>query len=374
MSSLAPATEVTADTWAAYATPTHPEADMVKTFRDGVLKFWEWFPTVADNFASMLDDQKGEKVVAEVRKNVNKWMPSMCWVFGPEPDGHSFTLTGEGVEAMQLLAEFWLTQAVEVPGWRFYSSKQPSTPEAVGNFSIQVGENLEVDCERFMVATSVDEENERIHLQAWHPTYARLGEEHHMQILFINLDELLGEFGTQTWIGEMKIEPIPESENAKPLIELPAFIKSVSDYHKWEKLSPLETYSVYESPEPQDFPRGDTLFGSTCIQHTLFAMLNEGGKLSEDPCRGAGAEFVYVAVDRSVFPEGQEVEVRANIEETIDESLRKVGSGRSLGGAFGIERCYIDFLLFDGKSSRKIVEEQLKQLQLSSLSTIEPFL
>lgn len=348
---------------------------MPMTFRKAVGQFWDWFPTVSEKYEGMLIDQRGQDVVAEVQEKMHELIPSMCWVFGSESVGHSFTLTGEGQIAKQLLAEYWLSQAVDVPGWQFFASKQaPSSPEQVGGFAIGVGDNLEVDCERFVVSTQVDEEHECIDIHLWHPTFEQLSQEHHYQISFIFLDELLGEFGTQMWIGDIHVAPFDDDANVKPMVELPAFIKSASEYHKWEKLSPLESYSVYEMQEQAEFPRGDTVFGSTCIQPILSELLSGGGKLSEDPTDGAGAEFAYVAVDRSVFPEGQEIDVRENIENTIDEALRKAGSGRSLGGAFGLERCYIDFLLFDGAASRTIVEEQLKQLQLGPVASLVTFL
>ena len=346
---------------------------MADTFREGVMEFWKWFPTVAKQYAELLDSQQSEEVVAAVTEKVGDLMPGMCWVFGREDSGHSFTLTGEGQLAKQLLAEFWLTRAVDVPGWQFFGSKQPTPVEQADSFAIRVGPDADVDCSGFVVRTDVDEDAERIHIKAWHPTYADLPEEHHMQILFIFLDELLGEFGTQTWIGGIEIEPVESGEHTRPLSELPAFIESVSKYHQWEKLSPLESYTGYEAPDQYDFPRGDTLFGTTCIQNILFDLLNQEGKLSEDPLDGAGAEFIYVAIDRSVFPDGQEVDVRSNIEDTIDEALQQAGSGRSLGGAFGVERCYVDFLLFDGENSRQIVQEQLQQLQLTSRSSVHGF-
>ncbi|MBC8291328.1 MAG: hypothetical protein H8E37_13585 [Planctomycetes bacterium] len=352
-----------------------------KPYRERVAEFWDWFPTVAAEFATQLENDQSDRVVPEVQKRMNSLMPGLSWVFGPGPGGvgekgHSFTVTGEGQIARQLLAEFWLSQQLNVSGWTFYGSRQPSSEEFLQNMAIGFGDNDQVDADTFLIRTEVDEEAEAIHIAAWHPAFDQLDEEHHGQILFIFLDEALGEFGTQTWIGNIEIEPVSEGKNTRPLAELPRFIDSVAEYHKWEKLSPLESYTGYQADEDAELsesPRGDTIVGTTCIPNVIFEFLENEGQLSEDPLEGTGAEFVYIAVDGSVFPDGDQVDVRSNIEDTINEALAKESSGRSLGGAFGAGESYVEFLLFDSENGRRIIEDTLQDLQLGGRSRIESF-
>lgn len=351
-----------------------------KPYRERVADFWEWFPTIADDIASHFENDESDQVVPVVQKQMNSLMPGLSWVFGPGPggsaNGHSFTMTGEGQIAGQLLAEFWLSQQVEIPRWTFYGSRQPSSEEFLQSMAIGFGDNEQVDAETFLIRTEVDEEAEVIDITAWHSVFDQIDEEHHGQILFIFLDEALGEFGTQTWIGNIEIEPVSEGKNTRPLAELPRFIDSVAEYHKWEKLSPLESYTGYqagEDAELTDSPRGDTIVGTTCIPHVIFEFLENDGRLSEDPLEGTGAEFVYIAVDATVFPEGEQVDVRGNIEDTISEALEKESCGRSLGGAFGAGESYVEFILFDSENGRRIIEDTLQDLQLAGRSRIESF-
>ena len=194
-----------------------------------------------------------------------------------------------------------------------------------------------------------------------------------MPILFIFLDETLGEFGTQTSLGEINIEPVDPGKDTRSLIDLPAFIDSVHSYHEWETIPPLDAMTLYENPQQSDGPRGDTLFGSSCIPYVIFEYLESNGQLAEDPLEGSGAEFGYVAIDASVFPDGNQVDVRANIEDTLNDELRKHASGRTLGGAFGISNSYVEFLALDGENSWAIVQNTLNELQLGTLSKIESF-
>ena len=105
----------------------------------------------------------------------------------------------------------------------------------------------------------------------------------------------------------------------------------------------------------------------------MFDFLENEGRLSEDPQESTGAEFVYIAVDGSVFPEGEQVDVRSNIEDTISEALEKESCGRSLGGAFGASESYVEFILFDSENGRRIIEETLNKLQLAGRSRFESF-
>ena len=344
------------------------------TFKQRVAEFWQWYPTVAERFFETIERGECESLADEVSEFMDQALPDMSWVFGPgENGGHSFTLSGEGHKPKQLLAEYWRSQAPELPHWTFHASRQPTTPEQLKNIAIAVGDGDQVDAESFLLKTAVDEEAQLIHLTAWHPALAELPEEHHYQILFLLLDEALGEFGVQTWLGELKIEPFEAGEATQTIATLPAFIDQVEQYHQWEKLPPLQSYALYEAPEQHDFPRGDTVVGTTCIADLVFDLLENGGRLAEDPLPGLGAEFAYVAIDGSVFPDGQQSDVRGNIEDALSDALQSEQAGRTLGGAFGAGHSYIDLLLLDGENSRRIVELTLDKLQLRGKAELRTF-
>ena len=345
------------------------------TFKDRVTQFWEWYPTVADRFFEAIEAGRCEDLTSEVSEATVFSLPTMAWVFGPgENGGHSFTVSGEGYLPKQLLAEYWHTRALEISHWTFHASRQPAEEENLKTMAIAIGEHESIDTESFLIQTEVDDEAEKIHIVAWHPLLEKLPEEHHYQILFILLDEALGEFGTQTWLGEIKVEAFKPTERTRTIANLPKFIKEVENYHQWEKTPPLRAYSLYEVPEQSDTRRGDTLIGTTCIPDIVIEFLENGGRLAEDPLPDTGAEFAYVAVDGAIFPDGQQSDVRGNIEDALDESLQSQFSGRALGGAFGLSESYIDLLLLDGDNSRAIVEQTLTALQLDGRSRIESFL
>ena len=337
------------------------------TFKTRVAEFWKWFPDVAKRFETAAESDDPQEIVAEVGEFMESTLPGLSWALGRGENGdHSFTLTGEGLVPKQLLAAYWHSQAVELPGWTFYASRQPSSPETLKDLAIGVSEEEQVDAANFLVKTTIDEEAEQIDITAWHPALANVDEEHHFQILFLLLDEALGEFGVQTWLGEINVEPFTESVGTRSLLDLPKFIEQASSYHQWEKYPPLETYSTYEVSEQVSGPRGDTVVGSSCIPEVIFDYIENDGRATEDMLEDTGAELVYLAIDGSVFADGNEVNARTSIEDELDDALEEAHSGRTLGGATGSSQSYIDLLLLDGDNSRQIIEQTLERLQLTS--------
>ncbi len=345
------------------------------TFCERVADFRDWFVDVAERFDQLLSQEQSDEIIPEMNSKIAELLPGLSWVVGPAPDGgHSFTLTGKGEIPKQLLTEYWVSQMPEIKNWTFYAARQPSPPDVLGDLAIGIGEDAEIDAETLLLATDVDEENEVVHVTVWHPAFESVGEEHHMNIAFIFLDEALGEFGVQMWLGEVDVAPIEEGTDTRKLADLPQFIQSVAEYHKWEKTSPLDSYTLYQISEQGDYPRGDTLYGTTCVPWVVSEFMENSGVLSEDPLEGTGAELVYVALDSSLLPEGQEVEVRSEIEDKIDEALRNEAGGRSLGGAYGTKESYIDLLLLDGEHSRHTIELSLAEQGLASRARIENFI
>jgi hypothetical protein len=336
-----------------------------RTFKTNVAEFWGWFPTVADRFFETIEAGDCEKLTNEVGKQCDMLLPTMAWVFGPgENNGHSFTVSGEGVVAKQLLAEYWQSRAPEIKGWTFYGSRQPASEESLTGLAIAVEKQKSVDTTGFLIKTNVDAEEERVDIVAWHPSLALVPEEHHLQILFLLLDEAMGEFGTETWIGKIAIEPFEAGTENTTLDKLPAFVRKAGDYYKWQKYSPLETYTVFQIEERTDDEQPIRFCGTTCIPDLINELIANEGQLEDNPLEGTGAELVYIAIDASDFPDGEHVNFRSKIEDAVSSALQADLSGRTLGGAFGPGEALIDVLILDGENSRQIIKDSLSQFGL----------
>jgi len=346
------------------------EVAVEPTFKTRVQQFWTWYAEVAPRFYQTIDDGKCPSLAAEVSAKVDEIIPGFAWVFGPGENGqgHSFTLSGEGNLHRQLLTQFWLAQAPSLPGWTFYAARQPCS---VRGQRLEVG-GRKFDPIEFWITPFVNSEEEKLDITVWHPLFDKMQEKERWSVLFLFLDEALGEYGTQQWIGEIKLEPKRLADSI-PLEELNEFSQGVQKERGWKKSPPGQSGIVYEIKEQHTrFLRGDIITGGTTHPQLLNDYLKAADEL-EDPLKGTGADYVFVAFDARILPVGNQAHARGEIEDALDEALKASHSGRLLGGALGRENGYIDLLLLDGAASREIVMGVLRDRNLPAGSSVNYF-
>jgi hypothetical protein len=347
-----------------------PQPVTEQTFKDSVQRFWQWYGEVAPRFYDTIQSKNCPSLAQEVSANVDKLLPDFAWVFGPGANGqgHSFTLSAEGNPHRQLLSLYWQAQAPKLNGWTFYAARQPGPIR---------GRQIEIDGQKFdplefWLTPTINREKEKLDLVVWHPRFETMAERERWTVLFLFLDEVLGEYGTQQWIGEMKHESKRLADSI-PLEELGDFVQRVQTETGWKKLPPGESGIIYKIKEQHDrFLRGDVVIGSTMHPRLINEYLKTGGEL-EDPLGGTGADFVFVAFDVRILPKGNETGVRGKIEDALDAALKASASGRLLGGAWGKSNAYVDLLLFDGTRSIEIVLDVLREQNVPAGSSVNYF-
>jgi hypothetical protein len=331
------------------------KAKVEPTFKERVEDFWVWFAGVADRFAEDLKGKKTMSLAEEISPRVDKLGPGFAWEIGPEGEKNGLTLSGEGNLHRQLLTQYWLQKAPSIPGWIFHPSRQPGKDRG----SELVFDEKTFNCEQIWVSPTVNREEEAFDIAVWHPEWRTLTENQRWTMLFIFLDTLLGEYGTQQWIGEIKFSE-DQLKDAMGLTELPGFIQQTCEKEGWKSHAPGETGVVYRLEPHDHFARGDISIGSTMNEKLLNDYLRAEGNL-EDPLSGTGADYVYLTLSIEHIPKGEEVRARAVFDDALDEQLGAEDLGRSLGGATGSRFGYIDLLIFDGEQSVAAIERILKE-------------
>jgi hypothetical protein len=141
------------------------------TFKIRVQRFWEWYSEVAPRFYQTIEAKKCDSLATEVSAKVDEMLTGFAWVFGPgaNGNGHSFTLTGEGVLHRQLLAMFWHSQAPILLGWTFYYARQPGSIQGVCiNIAGKVFNPIE-----FWITANLNQNSEKVDLIVWHPLFGK---------------------------------------------------------------------------------------------------------------------------------------------------------------------------------------------------------
>jgi hypothetical protein len=340
------------------------------TFNERVEHFWSWYQDVAPRFFATIEAGKCSSLAAETSTKVKELFPRFAWVFGPGANnqGHSFTLSGEGNIHRQLLALQWLSQAPALPGWTFYAARQPGP---IAGHVIKMS-GIRFDPKEIWITPAVDEQNERIDITVWHPQWEHLDSRRRNTVTFLFLDEALGEYGTDWWIGEIRYDKKALGASF-PFPEFPDYIDQAAQKRGWKKHAPGDSWTLYRLKEQATpYPRSDVVIQNTCVPRLFTSYLDACGEL-EDPLAGTGADYVYVSIASDFFPEGQQVERRGQLEEAIETELKEFGGGRCIGGATGRERCYSDFLIFDGGRSLEAIRKTLQREAVPPGTMIEFF-
>lgn len=340
------------------------------TFNERVRAFWKWYDEIAPRFYQTIEDKKCGDLSPETSAKVDELFPGFAWVYGPgENDfGHSFTLSGEGNIHKQLLALHWLSQAPTIKGWTFYAARQPGP---IKGHVIETNE-MRFDPAEIWVTPEINGERQVVDLHIWHPSWDTIEEKQRSFVTFLFLDESLGEYGTDQWIGELKFSK-DKLAKSFPLEELAGFIATTARENDWKKYPPGESYAGLKvNIENQIFPRSDVLYQTTAVIPLIREYLNKHSEM-DDPLKAWGADYVYIAIDRGYLPKGREVDARGEIEEALEAALKAEHSGRMIGGATGTNSSYIDILIFDGKRSVEIIQQKLKELRLPPGTMIEYF-
>lgn len=330
--------------------------------------FWKWYSNNAARFYAAIEVKQCGSLEPEVSAAVDRWLPGMAWVFGPGENktGHSFTLTGEGILAKQFIAEYWLSCAPKIDGWSFYSSRQPS--DDVRGFTLKLDNDLTFDPKELWLHLWVDTQEEKIDITAWHPLYDKISDNSKWTSLFLLLDEVLGEHGTQNWIGEIKFADHLLRESV-PVWELREFTQEAEVSRGWNKHKPTETYTSYQIKEGWDGLRGDVFVGTTRCWGLIREFLDSRGPIKH-PLPGVGVDFVCVAIPSEILPKGKEVEFRGEIEDDAMALLAEQQSGDTLGGCTGTKNAYLDFIIYDGDASINLIKKILTKHGIPKGTTV----
>ncbi|HUS37683.1 MAG TPA: hypothetical protein VM680_20205 [Verrucomicrobiae bacterium] len=349
---------------------TGPPPETTPTFKTRVKTFWDWFPSQAARFSQSIENRTSAELAEEVSARVDQLLPGAAWEFSANPNGpgHAFVLTGEGNLHLQLLTQFWHKHAPSIPGWAFFPARQPGP---LRHSTLVINER-EFAASAFWLVPSIDAENERIDITVWHPDFPHFDDRTRWTVLFLFLDQVLGEYGTQQSIGKITFGA-EQLGNAISISEMSDFVSKATAEHGWTRLPPGESASLYTAENPQSrFLRDDIISGTTVNMPLITEYARSSGQLA-NPIPDTGADYVFVAINSNRFPSGQQVMARGEIEDALDLALNTHSTGRLIGGAFGTKNAYIDLLMFDGDNTIELIRKTFADLPITRGATLHYF-
>lgn len=206
--------------------------------------FWTWWADARDHILEHIHDGHGADWIEPLSERVAAIDSGLQWEFGPgRVAEHHLAVTAAGDPRLRVKAEQWRAMG---PGAdariEFHCARQRMAADPMGA-CLSFGE-LEVDFALLGVEVEVDDTEQRFHLVCRHPALEQVDSEHHLRILLVLLDNLLGEDALETWVGRITSGEGPPEGEELSVLELRGLLDGVAQ--RW----PEHNYVIARAVDP----------------------------------------------------------------------------------------------------------------------------
>lgn len=185
-------------------------------------EFWAWF---AENEQDLFEFEKHQQgVFDELREALRRVNPNLTFEFGPVEGGRrDFVISADGIRSAFPAVASLHDAAPELPRWRFVKFR-PRRRDILS--VVYGGRALDPEGLRFTVEPEGGKAGVTVYLPGLKPKEGP----HLLGMVFLMLDQALGEFDVETKVGSIEVEHIESAPaHAVPISELPALFDGMLD-------------------------------------------------------------------------------------------------------------------------------------------------
>jgi hypothetical protein len=211
---------------------------------EAIDEFWRWWATTKDAFGAAFTARTDleQALIESMSAQVEAIHEALDWEFGPGARSeHRLCLSGKGDPQLRVVAERWVKRGPSADAtWEYYPSRQ-AHPADDGVIEIEIGD-LSVSLGELVFAVEEDDSREVLDVRGFHPLFPTITDEGlRGQILYIALDNLLGEDGVERWLGsvDLSTEPIPTGLSCAGLRERVDALESRATGEQWAVLKAM---------------------------------------------------------------------------------------------------------------------------------------
>lgn len=179
--------------------------------------FWAWFQ---NNDAALFDFEKDqEKIFDRLNREMNKVNPTLTFEFGPKQNGRrDFVISADGIKAAFPAVEALYAAAPTLPHWKIIKFRPRRKPMDIEYQGVSVKAST--------VRVHLEVNGGMAGLTVYIPGYSP-DNKAFLAINYLLLDQALGEYDVETYVGEIRVEASPyPGEETLSLEELPAALDS----------------------------------------------------------------------------------------------------------------------------------------------------
>ncbi len=318
--------------------------------------FWQAFIEKRDALSACISSPDSIHGVEIVNEMLERSQLKMAFMMGFNGEKYEFFFSPEGNKNVQFLTRCLIDMCPDIPGWLFYPAKQPSDIEKLTGMKVQVSEQVSASPETLFILPVLNEDSKKFDIKVFNEAFKILPEKDCVFITFLLLDEALGEYGTELFVGGLETvkEPLEGS------IDLLTFRNRVEGY-KLEiefdaETTPDQLYSIYQvrPPEKEEYALREDVFLVSTSNVETFHNYRQKNVLAD-----YGASYIFIVLDLSQFDMDNYLEQRDEISDKIDLEMQNSNDGFVVGYATGKVNCYIDLIIFDGENSIQALKNAL---------------
>lgn len=353
--------------------------NLTKQLSDQIVNWWAFFMEAEDKISDYFMHGIDFNVVEFMQDNLQCINSNLMWEFGPaiSKKGHRLVITPESRKDLRPLVKAILENAPELSNWEFFDYRLPE--------NIQSARSV-VEAKTGYSLTDVYFSGTRQNFNLIDLTFIFLNIKddataktaQYQSVLIA--EHLLGGEIFDKWIGAITIENhLPEDESHIPINQLSRWIKNeitairstLPDNGFHELLDNIEwTLYELEPVQKEAYPRQeDMILGKTlCVP--LWENSKCNNSFSSERFSKSGEIFCYIKIYRVDNFQSENIEMKSQLEETIDNAILPLKLGCIIGGGIGLQYTYIDLALLDLEKGVTAIKDALQKRNVPKKSWI----
>ena len=236
-----------------------------------IREFWATWPGIRAALERDLADGgygEGTDALTEAVEAIDE---DLEWEIRDGSNAVNALCLSSGDPRLRPIAQRWVDTAPERDGmWEFHPARTPSGPEV---FEL---DGLDIDPTAALFFAELDPDAESLSVVVSHPEFRGLDDANRFQATFRMIDDLLGEDGTEMWIGSVDATPVVPL-NASPITDLPRMVDELAATATGDR------WVVFEDEDPYDPSSLDINLAAKRLQHVYATDYVSANLTFDDP-------------------------------------------------------------------------------------------
>jgi hypothetical protein len=198
---------------------------------EAIASFWQWWSGVRQDVAGAASNSSLERYITSFNDQVHAIHKDLQWELTPGTEAeHCLVVSPGGNAELRATAARWLAQAPMPDETWEYQAVRRADLSVFDAKMVMDGHELEMEKVRYGI--SVDQQISQVHVQCYHPAFAKMPKGMPEQITMLSLDWVLGEDDVEIWVGEVGWTAT-EPEQPKTPQDLRNAVAAIVDDDHW---------------------------------------------------------------------------------------------------------------------------------------------